>query len=108
MGKQAVTFDTPGQVLAFIRKCLNTSDVDCLYDAVAEQAPELWRLRIFDDLGEIEKNRTLEKVFLSEESFSLSSDMFKLGGHSTETKHLHIDLVRHGDSWCLKQIWKCR
>jgi hypothetical protein len=108
VNEEVIKFDTPGQVLAFIRECLNSRDAERLYAATLEEPDQFWRQRIFDDLCEIEASNTLEQVFLSDQSFPSTRSEFKLGGHSIPTKHLHIDLIRHEDAWRLKRIWKCR
>ena len=110
MNKQSITFQTPGEVLVFIRECLEASDPDpdSLYGAVEEKPSEFWRQPIFDDFAAIEENSSLEAVFLTEQAFPVEGNEFKLGGCSIPTRHLHIDLVRDQDVWRLKKIWKCR
>ena len=59
MMKRRITFDTPTEVLSFVRACLDDLDVDRLYGAAQEATSEFWRERIFDDLREIEESETL-------------------------------------------------
>jgi hypothetical protein len=108
MSETIETFTAPQEVLELIRSCLRDSDAERLYAAAAKETPELWQQRIFDDLLAIEETEGLEEVFLSATSFPGDASTFKLGGHSPRTRHLHIDLVRHGDAWRLQEIWKCR
>lgn len=108
MRAQSITFQSPREVLALIRECLEASDPDRLYGAVEEQPSEFWRQPIFDDLTAIEEHNSLETVFLTEQVFPIEGNEFKLGGCSGPTRHLHIDLVRDQVAWRLKKIWKCR
>jgi hypothetical protein len=108
MIEKQITFETPSDVLSFVRVCLNDLDIDRLYNAVKEPTSDFWRERIFDDLREIEGSETLEDVFLVDNSFPEGETEYKMGGHSNRTRHLHLDLIRTKNAWCLKTIWKCR
>jgi hypothetical protein len=123
MKDNAVTFRRPDEVLAFIRECLQSDDVERLYSAVREQPTDFWRDRLVEDLREIDRASSLESVFLARRPsffpefpipfarhrcFPRLATTFKLGGHSGPTKHLHIDLERNHGAWRLKKIWKCR
>ena len=119
-----MTFTNPREVIDFIRGCLVYSTPERLYSATIEETPEFWKLRLFDDLTEIDDSETLEKVFLSTESFpypigptqgadrvsrgGTAQNTFKLGGHSQRTRHIHIDLVCQKGCWHINKIWKCR
>ncbi|MCA8993963.1 MAG: hypothetical protein KDA88_18405 [Planctomycetaceae bacterium] len=101
-------FNTPRDVLSFVRECLEDADVDRLYGAVMEPTDELWRERIFEALRQIEASDTLEEVFLAEKCFPKTETEYKLGGHSQRTRHIHFDLIRVRRRWRLKKIWMCR
>jgi hypothetical protein len=108
MTDSPITFQTPRDVLRFIRACLEDENSDRLFGAMREATSKVWQARIFEDLREIEVAETLENVFLVDNSFPKEETEFKLGGHSHRTRHLHLDLVRVEDSWRLHKIWKCR
>jgi hypothetical protein len=63
---------------------------------------------VFEQLAR-ERQRTgdLSKLYKDRE-FPAGKDTFKLGGHDKELGHIHIDFIRDGDSWKLKDIWQCR
>lgn len=108
MSETPLIFKTPRDVLSFIRRCLNDQDVDRLYDAALEETAEFWRDRMFDDLRQIEDSETLEEVFLVDDQFPDDQSDYKMGGHGSRTRHLHLDLIRVNSIWRLKEIWKCR
>lgn len=41
-------------------------------------------------------------------SFPESENTFTVGGHDKELGHIHIDFLKHGDNWIIKEIWQCR
>lgn len=102
------TFAKPSEVLSFIRICLKNQDLDGLYSATELPTRVFWRERIFCDLEDIEKEMTLERVFLQETEFPEDQVKFKMGGHASITRHLHLDLIRVDGLWRLHKIWKCR
>ena len=108
MIKRRITFDTPTEVLSFVRACLDDLDVDRLYGAAQEATSEFWRERIFDDLREIDESDSLEAVFGATDGFPEGVSEYTMGGHSDRTRHLHFDLVRSKGSWQLNKIWRCR
>ena len=108
MSDAPITFRRPRDVLRFIRECLNDNDMDRLYNAAVEPTSDFWREHVFNDLREIESSESLERVFLRWNFFPWRKSKYKLGGHSTRTRHLHIDLIRTEEGWRLKTIWKCR
>ncbi len=108
MANSQIRFKTPVDVILFVRECLQASDADRLYGAAREETDEFWRQTIFDDLRCLDQTESLETVFLREERFPTNQTEYKMGGHSTRTRHLHLDLVRINRTWRLKAIWKCR
>lgn len=108
MSNTTAIFATPAEVLRFIRDALTDSDVNRLCDAPIEPITAFWRQSIFADLREIESTDTLEAVFITDEQFPSNSTEYKMGGHSNQTRHLHLDLIRQGQGWRLQRIWKCR
>ncbi|MCW5206701.1 hypothetical protein VU08_07205 [Desulfobulbus sp. F5] len=110
-------FDTPSQVLAFIRQCVNENNPLRLYAAcsyVAEIATKtsiFCQKHAFKALCDIEKTATLERAFLGDgeiTEFPSEAATFKLGGHDLRIHCLHIDLERHEGHWRLAKIWQCR
>lgn len=58
-------------------------------------------------LDERTKEGSLAKLYEGRQ-FPNDKDTLKLGGHDQELGHIHIDLVRAGDTWKLARIWVCR
>ena len=40
--------------------------------------------------------------------FPSGAQEFELGGHNKELGHVHVNFVRAGASWQIKEIWICR
>ncbi len=108
-------FDTPMQVLSFIRQCLNENNPLKLYRACSQvsetRAGVYCQNLAFKALCEVEQSETLERAFLKEgriAAFPAKEDTFTLGGHDLRIHCLHIDLERHNGHWHLTKIWQCR
>jgi hypothetical protein len=111
MSSAKPSFDTPAQVVSFIRQCIEANDAKTLYAACTQETSDFWKDYIFQDFAAIQQSETLANVFLKDGQvavFPTSSSVFKLGGHDVRTRHLHIDLERIEGRWYLEKIWKCR
>jgi hypothetical protein len=111
MKSERPSFDTPAQVILFIRQCVETNNAPLLYGACTRETSDFWKESIFQDFCAIQQSETLANVFLNDgqiADFPVGDVTFKLGGHSIRTRHLHIDLEQVGGRWRLAEIWKCR
>ncbi|WP_417914551.1 hypothetical protein [Candidatus Electronema sp. JM] len=111
----APLFDTPMQVLSFIRQCINENNPVKLHAACSEfsetKTGDYCQASSFKALCEVEQSETLEHAFLEERQitvFPTDKDTFNLGGHDLRIHCLHIDLERYQGHWRLKKIWQCR
>jgi hypothetical protein len=105
------TFSTPAEAIGFIDTCLLQNDADKLYSAFTVETTDLWKDPLIQHLREIQKNETLEHVFLEDgkiSSFPEHESILNLGGHSLRTHHLNIKLVKSANGWILEYIYMCR
>ena len=56
---------------------------------------------------ERERTGPFSKLY-AKRQFPEAATTFKLGGHQSELGHIHIDFIREGAAWKLKDIWNCR
>lgn len=108
MAISQIHFGSPTDVVAFVKACLQTSDIDRLYDAACEKTNEFWRQKMFEDLHEIEQEESLAEVFVRDNEFPTNQLAYTMGGHSNRTRHIHFDLMNVDGLWRLQKIWKCR
>ena len=105
-------FDTLPDALAFIERCLNSSDKECLFNACLDcRASETMRPFIIEDLYTIHVKSLLRSLYLERTppvTFPDDANTFKLGGHKSELGHIHIDFQRTNKGWQLNSVWKCR
>ena len=58
-------------------------------------------------LKERERTGPFSKLYANRQ-FPEAATTFKLGGHASELGHIHIDFIREGAAWKLKDVWNCR
>lgn len=58
-------------------------------------------------LKERERTGPFTKLYANRQ-FPEAATTFKLGGHASELGHIHIDFIREGAAWKLKDVWNCR
>jgi hypothetical protein len=111
LSSERPSFDTPAQVVSFIRQCVEAADAEKLYGACSRETSDFWKDYILQDFRAIQQSETLERVFLADGQiavFPAGATAFKLGGHDVRTRHLHVDLEQIEGRWYLAEIWKCR
>lgn len=105
------SFNTPTEVVQFIKECVIRNDPESLYSACLKETPDFWKDHIFRAFADIQQSETLESVFLENGkilAFPTDANTFKLGGHSLRTRHIHIDLVKQEGRWYLAMLSVCR
>jgi hypothetical protein len=108
---QQPSFTTPVEAIDFINACLQQNDSLKLYAAFTQETSAFWKDILIQHLREIQETETLERVFLEDNkitSFPEQDPILNLGGHSPQTHHLHIRLVKSADGWVVEYIQMCR
>jgi hypothetical protein len=115
----AVSFACLSDAIDFLAVRLAAGDVDGIADqcSAAEHdaartsrnlpPPRSYRLHAIRELGRRHRSQSLRSLYAGRE-FPADLSEFKLGGHAAELGHVHIDFVRAGAAWNLKEIWMCR
>jgi hypothetical protein len=99
-----VRFITLSEALAYIESALAPGDVERLAAASRRPLPAAW---VLDRLREYNQLTSISRLYAARE-FPRDTNKFKLGGHSSELGHIHIDFTTKGDGWELEEIWMCR
>lgn len=104
------TFHSLSDATKLLDRALVARDRKLLLDAFFPSAktyfsehPEVFEMLV----AERKRTGALEKLY-DGRAFPTDADTFKLGGHASELGHVHIDFVRDGANWKLKDIWNCR
>ncbi|MBI5725133.1 MAG: hypothetical protein HZA50_14330 [Planctomycetes bacterium] len=99
-------FSSLKEAVAFIAACLDKEDYDKLADACSGKRshPEKYLLEI---LKKMHQDTPLAKLY-AEKEFPKDKTAFKLGGHMSELKCIHIDFAKKDDKWMLDSIWMCK
>ena len=98
------TFVDLAGAVQFLADALEANDDDALANASREALPVSW---ILEQLRE--QNATTPFVELyAGRVFPPSATVYKLGGHSKELGHIHIDFVGSEIGWEIERIWMCR
>ena len=107
---QQTTFKTLSAATRLLDRALKTDDRKLLLSAIPASSTTVFSQQpaVFEQLAwERERTGDLSKLYKDRE-FPATKDAFKLGGHDAELGHIHIEFVRDGDVWKLKDIWQCR
>ena len=82
--------------------------VDSIHDDErAVLCPREARIRAIEELGRRHAALSLRWRYFWRR-FPARAGEFKLGGHAKQLGHVHVDFVRSGPLWQLKEIWICR
>ena len=100
------SFITLKQAVTFISTCLDMDDYEKLANACTKQDDKPSN-QILKSLKAKHLERSLLERYASFE-FPEKERTFKLGGHSKELGHIHIDFVKNDNQWFLLKIWMCR
>lgn len=107
---QPRTFDSLSDATKFLDRALARRDREMLLSAFLPSAktyfsehPEVFQMLV----AARERTGALGKLY-GKRTFPTDANTFKLGGHASELGHVHIEFVRNGASWRLKEIWNCR
>jgi len=107
---QPTTFKTLAAATDLLDRAIKTDDRKLLLGAIPSSSTTVFSQQpaVFEQLAR-ERQRTgdLSKLYKDRE-FPAEEDTFKLGGHDKELGHIHIDFVRDGKTWKLRDIWQCR
>lgn len=107
---ESVTFRSLSQAAVALDEAMAAPDPSAALKALLpspktyfSQHPNVARILV----EEHKKTGSLAKLY-ADRRFPSEIDAYKLGGHASELGHIHIDFVRHGNEWKLKDIWNCR
>lgn len=112
MAHQKPVFDSLPDALAFIERCLCSSQPLRLFEACLNiKISEESQTEVIQSLYSIHVKCLLRTLYLNQSPpihFPESADRLKLGGHERELGHIHIDFQKTDLGWQLESIWKCR